>query len=198
MNQQDSQILKDNAAYAAMSQMERRVSVSREVLRMMDAELFLPGRGYGSIIAARSAFGELIHADVPQGDLQPVLRKGGVECHGCAKAAALFARASIGNEVFVSLNESRGHVKGLADRVSQEVFGPAADLIEGLYERYTINSISMCSSTISNIARILGDAVPDYHATLFLLDNSPRERMRWIYRNIIDNGGYLVVGEHRF
>jgi len=216
MEQEELQrIQEDNAAYAAMSPMERRVRISEEIISMILKGTFVPLRGYGRVSKNNIPVGE---DAFPLGDLQMVVRQEGFQCMGCAKAAIIVAKAYIGNEVHVTPEDIAGQkswgsrglaAEPLANRVSEEVFGAeCAMVIEGLYERvlfrFDSHGVLIPSGgyVSQKVERLMGkdmEKIMAFNAYCGELPiHSTAERMSAIYRNIIDNQGSLVVGPYRF
>lgn len=197
----------DNAAYRAMSPMERRVRISEEIIAMIGREAFVPLAGYGRISKGGFPFaGDAF----PLGDLQLVVRKEGFQCMGCAKAAIIVAKAYVGNEVHVTREDISGWMgaERLADRISEEVFGrECAMVIEGLYEqvKFLFDSdgvmIPRVGYVFNKVWLTIGKDREKMLAYNAYCDELPslfqRDRMVAIYRNIIDNQGALVVGSYR-
>lgn len=209
-----AQIKSDNAAYEAMGPMERRVAVSKEIITMLRIGSFVPGTGYGRVERMNGEHAELPlvdpkwgkdsdRFDFPFGDLQPIIRAGGFECVGCAKAAVIVARASVGNQVKItkrSLNED-GLAERLANKVSHEVFGTTADIIEGLYENWSLEDDGS-PNFFRTGRRLFGKdekrigAYEKMRERLSDIDSD--DRMRAIYRNVIKNEGYLNIGGYKY
>ncbi len=214
MDQEQLQRIKaDNAAYALMSPMERRVRISQHIIAMIESGTFVPLRGYGRVSKNRIPVSD--GPAFPLGDLQMVVHQEGFQCVGCAKAAIIVAKAYIGNEVHVTHEDvteqwgSRGlAAEPLANRVSEEVFGhECALIIEGLYELAVLlfdsDGVLIPSSgyVTQKVERLLKDDREKMEAYAAYCAGLPRdyaERMIAIYRNIIDNKGSLVVGPYRF
>ncbi len=208
-------IKKDNAAYEAMTSMERRVAVAKEVRLMLKKGTFLAGSGYGTVNSVGGYSPDLpmlnksepyySRAKFPLGDLQPIIRAGGFECVGCAKAAIIVARAAVGNEVHITRKSFDGDYSAqpLAARISKEVFGDqCADLIECLYEDWSYENI-IWKEQFKSKDPLKGDAAKikayeTYKASLPNRYDTSQERMDAIYADIVKNKGYLVIGKYKF
>ncbi len=195
---------KDNAAYKAMTPMQRRVVVAKEIRSMLKKGTFVADYGYGRVRS--HTLPELpsgFTAEMPLGDLQPIIRAGGFECIGCAKAAVIIARAAVGNDVCTSPKsfDDEGGAKPLADKVSKEVFGAqCADLIECLYEEWKYEGdfwrLRFKSKDPFKGNEEKTEVFNNYVESLFSL--RLESRMDAIYANIVKNKGYLVIGEYKF
>jgi hypothetical protein len=206
-------IKKDNAAYKVMTSLERRVVVAKEIRTMLKKRTFSAEYGYGRVekINNEPSYHNLpvlssgLRGNMPLGDLQPIIRAGGFECTGCAKAAVIIARAAVGNEVRISLKslDNIGNAKPLADKVSKEVFGAqCADVIECLYEEwkygengYFWNDRFKSKDPFKNNEG-KAEAFNNYVESISSLDL--KKRMDEIFENIVKNKGYLVIGEYKF
>jgi hypothetical protein len=174
----EKQIEKDNAAYAAMAPLERRVRIAKEVLQMMKANLFVPSWGYGHVQIKKDSYRD-------EGSLQSQMIRGEIWCEGCVKAATLFAKAMLVDGLSgYDLRE------GMTQEVSQEVFGHrCADLMEALYERWDIQM------ELPWLSREQLKAVKEFDEVTTALRG---ERMKLLYSNIVKNGGHLVIGPYKF
>lgn len=171
-------ILAANAKFNALSPMEKRLAIARDILSQLKAGAFIAGSGYGS---------EFRRGLLPQGDLQKNLSDG-VVCEGCAKAAILISKARLANEVIVHNQSSQD----MAHETSREIFGEeCADVIEALYE---LDSGCLWRLNLSYDQRA---AVYRAHERIYAVTDR-ETRMRLIYQNIVDNGGKLKVGRYKF
>lgn len=183
------QLQESNAKFNALPPMEKRLAICREILLTIETGTFVPGWGYGMIEGAASIGYRthyLSHLCLPIGDLQEHLMEG-LKCKGCAKAAIIVAQARLGDNIRIDPVSDNGNTYpqtiNLAHRISREIFGEVcAHIIEALYEDHYPKSC-------------------DKDAYYEFLDKLPRnnaERMKAIYQHIIDNDGYIVVGEEKF
>lgn len=201
------QIEKDNAAYAAMSPMERRVRISEEIVLMLDLGKMVAGMGYGRLSSINGVSrGALDSLRFPLGDLQPIVR-GDFQCVGCAKAAVIVAKAAVANAVHVTSMDVNGMKSdALAERISHEVFGKeCAAVIEGLYEEVGEYALANGHNDHFLPVKKLYAAIgldPAKRASFVAysrsLPSDSQGRMRAIYLNIVQNGGALKVGDHSF
>lgn len=170
-----------NAKFNALPPMKKRVAVAKDILLQLEEGTFLAGIGYGRLVPNEDGLCD----DIPAGDLQKNLLNG-IKCIGCAKAAVIISRAKLGDNVnLIAPLYSSGW---LANHVSYEIFGKqCADMIENMYE------LSLVGLPIDEAGQA---AYLRYRSELYAMRVT--DRMRSIYQNIIDNKGFLVIGEHKY
>lgn len=170
-----------NAAFNALPPMKKRVAVAKDVLLMLGTGKFVAEDGYGVL---RKKGGLLSVSSFE--NLQPILQLSGIVCEGCAKAAAVVAKARLGNDVY-------GWIADNAHSVSDEVFGESlSKIIECVYEDWVERDELMDFSyreavAIKKFARSIPGRFDD-----------PKARMIAIYQNIVTNRGRFVVGKYKY
>jgi len=168
-----------NAAFNALSPMKKRVAVAKDVLLQIEIGKFKPGYGYGSLAGPRGGSINPKSSD----NLQLIIEKNGVSCVGCAKAAAVVARARLGNCVL-------GRVGEAVDGVTDEIFGSRlAGILEEMYEGWTI---------WTDVTKSERKALERYRDSLHDGSLGSTYIMKAIYQNIVTNRGWFVVGKYKY
>lgn len=167
---------KRNARFNALSPLKKRVHIAAEAILMIDAGQFIPGDGYGKV---PDPVYKHNFAQFPDGNLQKLLMDG-ITCVGCAKTAAVVARASLGNEVD---RRRFGYTDTMAHKVSAEIFGEdLSNIIEALYE-----DSEFYGSRFGHGSEVLNGLC----ASLPSRKESPDKRMKAIYARIVKGDGLL-------
>jgi hypothetical protein len=203
-------ILALNAQFNSLPEPEKRQSIAREVVMMIGAKQFAARNSYGTLRQGETAF-------YPQGEMQNIIMAEGVVCTGCAKAAIIAARASLGNDINLGLMDYASQ----SARNSRRVFGALlADVIEAVYEgsQEYMNEHKLDGDVAEDImeySRSLPVPHEKWGEVYYAEQGGPNDAIRGamaeqaertanndrlvaIFTNIADNGGYLVIGKHKF
>ncbi len=209
-------IAKRNRAYGKMDSMQRRMTIAKEVILLMDAEKITAGHTYCSI-----SFGDNHDNEekYKKHNLQNLIIKDGATCAACANGAVLFAKASIANKVMIEASRNHRYYSSSYEsrEVSIEVFGEKLTaILEMLYEGwpvpvrtifkghegyYTPEEEKLFADMRSAFLPLVDGAIgklpeiEDWKNAFFPLRTV---RMRLLYQNIIDNNGQFILAGHTF
>lgn len=175
-----AELAKRNAEFNALTPMKKRVAVAKDVLLQIKVGKFVPGSGYGDLIGT--------DMESAGGNIQTLIQKNGVYCVGCAKAAAVIAKARLGNNLYGFVGE---HV----DEPVDDIFGKElASLLEAMYEGWS-GFKYLGGRKIGRDERV---ALKRYEKSLPDRFNYPTARMTAIYQNIVTNRGRLVIETYKY
>lgn len=188
------EITKRNEAFNALPEMEQRKMILKEAIDLLEEKLVKPGMYYltvGTSDQDFALFGSLLDKE-----MQEVLCEGLV-CECCAITAMLVAKASLGNDVRLSENQPYRFIDidRSAANSAKQLLKEAASVIEYLYEGSRTSGFGSFIDGLDDRTREafykLYDQFPYRHI-------DPKARMIAIYKYMLDNEGYLVVGEQKF
>jgi hypothetical protein len=152
-----------NAAFRKLSRKERRTAIARDVVAQLDA---------GRYLAKARAYFKVRHgvAEKFDGDVQRIGAARDVSCSVCALGAGAVSRARLGDQVAVDEGESLDAYEALRCAFSDvELYR-----MECAFELWTM---------YDDAGR--NDEPSSFGARF----QSPRQRLRAIWQNVIDNGG---------
>ena len=192
MTKEDIQAM--NAEFNALPKPEQRKRIAKEVLLMLEHGSMVADNGYGIITGGKRAC-----YTVP--DLQVAISDGYV-CVGCAKAAIIAAKASVGDGIHMKDDFGYGSIsRAYAGRELGD--DRLADIIETLYEGDVAFLGYKGETWRHQLNPVQWTAIRDFKNRLHELHSGRTQEtmkaiMQVIFQNIVDNDGYLVIDGHKF